>query len=385
MVMVICFDANTEAKRSLDALLATGQFQDTSEVISIALVNYEVLQRSVSRGGPTVMPDKPTAQNQQPLAAGSEVTPPRPSRSVSLAPQIPELFFLNSSYADSIKLASIPVMSEGMPTNLPPARWLFGQYNKYLPVKASCRALLNLLRQKPGGVGLAEAVAAISQAAWELGDYLFLLDQQTGRAREDSFAAAFPVSATNGARSRIRFANQFVGDLRQPKQAEGQPKETKFNGLPAAIKFMHCSDRKNPILELTTAGAEFALMQNPIFDGTQEPASRKFSDGEIEFLLAHIRSCVPEELSAFVSIIDAITNGANTPDQVDKFLCERFQLEVMTVAKTENEITKTFLTTQRTGAISRLADLGLVTRAKEGLRVTYHLAPSASNFRSQIL
>lgn len=71
---------------------------------------------------------------------------------------------------------------------------------------------------------------------------------------------------------------------------------------------------------------------------------------------------------------------------------------VKTLAKSENvnEINgfahnsygtalKTFLTAQRTGAISRLADLGLVTRAKEGLRVTYHLAPSANNFRREIL
>ena len=380
--MVICFDANTEAKRSLDALLATGQFKDTSEVISMALVNYEVLQRSVSRGGPTVMPDTAPVTNQQSPAVASELNPPRSPKPAAMAPQIPELFFINSSNADGVKLASVASMSEGVPSNLPPARWLFGQYNKYLPVKASCRALLNLWRQKPGGVALAEAVASISQAAWELGDYLFALDQQAGRAREEAFAAAFPVSATNGAGSRIRFANQFVGDLRQPKQAEGQPKETKFIGLPAALKFMQCSDGKNPILELTTAGAEFALLQNPIFDGTQEPASRKFSDGEIEFLLAHIRRCVPEELSAYISVIDAITNGANTPDQVDKFLCERFQLEVVASAHTENEITKTFLTTQRTGAISRLADLGLITRVKEGLRVTYHLAPSAKIFNS---
>jgi hypothetical protein len=63
---------------------------------------------------------------------------------------------------------------------------------------------------------------------------------------------------------------------------------------------------------------------------------------------------------------------------VDKCLRQRFNLP------TEQAITKTFLTTQRTGAISRLVDLGLVAREKEGLRVTYIVTQPAKDFRAQI-
>src|ERR1043166_5000769 len=378
--MVICFYATAEAKRSLDSLLGTGQFRDTSEVISMALINYEVLQRSVPGGGPSrgVVAFSPRA-----LKPGTPGVSPRAAKPAVLGPQLPELFFLNSSAAEGVKLATVPMANPGGIANLSPARWLFGQYNKFLPAKATCRALLNLLRQRNGGVVLGEAIKTISQAAWELGDYLYELDQQASRQREDAFAAAFPTTASNGAGSRIRFANQFVGDLRQPKRAEGQPKETKFNGFPSALKFLVCSDGKNPLLELTTAGAEFALLRNPIFDAGQEQAACKFSAAEIEFLLAHITRSVPEEASAYFSIIDAVAHGANTPDKVDEFLCKRFDLQVVANAENPDEITQTFLTTQRTGAISRMVDLGLLARKKACLRVTYLATRTGERFQRQ--
>jgi len=374
--MVICFDATLEAKRALDALLETGQFRDTSEVVSVALTNYEVLQRSVSSGGPSVAAEAAEARSENSRPGAYQASAPCVSKTAQSRPQISELFYLNSTTADGVKLANVPAATEGSATILPPPQWLFGQYNKFFPVKASCRALLNLMRARPGAVALDEAVEAISQAAWQLGDYLYTSDQRAGRSREVVFAAAFPTTASNGAVSRIRFANQFVGNLRQPKQAEGQPKETKFTGFPAALRFMVCNGGKSPSLQLTTAGAEFALLRNPILDSTQEQADRKFSEAEIAFLLAHIKGFVPEETSAYYAILDAIQSGANTPDAVDAYLRHRFNLP------TEQTITKTFLTTQRTGAISRLADLDLIAREKQGLRVTYLLTSKGSDLRS---
>lgn len=350
----------------------------------MALVNYDVLQRSHVRTGSSAAPAPAPVRTEKSVATTTPSPATATRKSSALGPQIPDLLFLISGNADGIKLAPIETGTGEASTNLPPAQWLFGQYNKFLPAKVSCRGLLNLLRQKSGGVSLANAAEAISEAAWLLGDYLYMLDQASHRPREDSFAAAFPVSAGNGATSRMRFANQFVGDLRQPKPAEGQPKETKFNGLPAALKLFVCADGKAPILELTTVGAEFALFQNPILDGGQSTPDRKFSVAEVEFLLSHIRQFIPEEASAYASIIDAIASDANTPDQVDEYLCKRFNLSIVAKAEQANEITQTFLTTQRTGAISRMADLGLLAREKSGLRVTYKIAELGKNFREQL-
>ena len=133
-------------------------------------------------------------------------------------------------------------------------------------------------------------------------------------------------------------------------------------------------------MNLTKPGAGFAKLQNPILDGEAAAADCKFSNAEIEFVLTHIGSAIPEESSAYVSIIDAITGGANTPDEVDNYLCQRFHLDVTDRAEGDNQITQTFLTTQRTGAISRMADLGLVSR-KSGLHVAYLVTNRGRDFR----
>jgi len=297
---------------------------------------------------------------------------------------VPELFRFKDVSLHGVVLSEVPDAPVG---KAPPTRWIFGQYNKFLPVKVACRALLNMLTSRRAMVPLAEATESISTEAWVLGDYLYTLDQGSERPREDALAAAFPTSAGRGAASCVRFANQFVGDLRQPKQPDHAPRETKFNGFPAALKFITCSEGRVPLLNLTRAGADFARLENPVLDSVESPQS-KFTEKEMAFLLAHILRAVPEEAAAYISIIDAISEGANTPDELDKYLCEKFGLAVVTSANIENEfietITQTFLTTQRTGAISRMADLGLIARTKEGLRVTYQVTDAANKFRKEL-
>lgn len=374
--MVICFEATTEAKRALDALLGTGQFRDISEAVSMALVNYQVIQRAMSKGGEMVMGSAPIPVVEELPAsrAESQTPPPPPAASqprgpiiaAAAGPEIPELFVLKSTNLEGLNLLPVPTVPNGAETNLPPARWLFGQYNKFLPVKAACRALLNLQRKAPAGVPLNEATSQIAYAACGLGDSLKALDDRQQLRREDAFAAAFPSSASGSEGSRLRFGSQFVAGIRQDQ----------LDGLPAALRLVALEKGKEPRLCLTRAGAEFAVLANPVLDDQATFPATKFSEVEVNFLLAHIRQVVPEEVSAYVAIIAAIQNGSNTPDSVDVYLRQRFKLP------DEADISKTFLTTQRTGAISRMVDLGLVAREKTGLRVTYSVSSKGQCFQS---
>src|ERR1022692_2071672 len=89
--MVICFNATQEAKRALDSLIQTNQFKDSSEAISMALVNYEVIQsavkenREVIHAGTSPAPTSPqtTAQPTVPDAS-------RPERVGAPSPQVPQ-------------------------------------------------------------------------------------------------------------------------------------------------------------------------------------------------------------------------------------------------------------------------------------------------------
>src|ERR1035437_2748321 len=375
--MLICFSATAEAKNALDIILATRQFRDISEAVSMALVNYQLLQQTVPQGGhifpatvPTPGADLPDADRAPANRLPGQATFSRPTiiaRTVVL--EIPEVFALKAKTADGISLLATPSVSDTGAAILPPARWLFGQFNKLLPVKSSCRALFNLLLENSAGIAVAEAANKISHAACGLGDYLKALDERLQARREDAFAAAFPSSTIEGGgESRLRFGNQFVASMRQEQ----------LSGFPAALKLVAIDKAKEPRLSLTKAGADFALLQNPILDAPGTPVTRKLTLEETEFLLAHIIRSVPEETSAYAAILDAIESGGNTPDSVDKHLGQRFNLP------TEQAIAKTFLTTQRTGAISRLVDLGLVAREKEGLRVTYIITQPGKDFRAQI-
>ena len=373
--MLICFHATTEAKSALDAILARGQFRDISEAISMALVNYSVLTQTVSEAGdvfPAGAPNQAiTARPSERVASGSSPSETLSARTTPAAPtpEIPEAFSLTVTTPDGITLLQPSPPPVPASTSLPPAQWLFGQFNKFLAPKAACRALLNLLLQNPAGIPIPEASNKISYAACHLGDYLKRLDDRLQSRREDAFSAAFPSSAIEGGgESRLRFGNQFVASIRQDK----------LGGFPAALRLVAMDTAKEPRLSLTKAGADFAILENPVLAAHGTPPTIKLSQAEIDFLLNHIIRSVPEEASAYAAILDAIQSGANTPDTVDKYLRQRFELP------TEQAITKTFLTTQRTGAISRLVDLGLIARDKQGLRVTYLVTQSGTAFRAQI-
>ncbi|MBI4382989.1 MAG: hypothetical protein HY579_03010 [Nitrospinae bacterium] len=373
MHMVICFDATHEAKRALDALIETGQFKDISEAVSMALVNYEVIQRAVKECRQMSNHEIATIGyvTQRSVQNGqNEGT--HPGHQVTSSPQvtrhIPMLFQLKETRPHDELL--LPDFSDSLENykNIGPKDWFFGQWNRFLPAKATCRALLNITYENQRGISINEVAGKISYAACELGDYLQMFDARRSSRREESLAAAFPSTGSRGAKSRLRYGNQFVGTMKQGK----------LMGLPSALQLAGLDSAKDPNLLLTQAGLQFATFSNPILDGTTRSGYEKLSKDEIQFLIQHIQRSVPKEVSAYIAIIDAIEGGASTPEKMDSFLRARFGLQ------DERSMTATFLTTQRTGAISRMADLGLVGRKKDGLRVTYHVSQPGKYFRRQI-
>ncbi len=336
----------------------------------MALVNYEVIQRAVKENREVIHAGMSPAPKSPPTTAQAVVADAsRPERigapGLQVPQQIPSLFRLAEIRPNDEDLLSVEAVKTDYKT-LSPKDWLFGQWNRFLPAKATSRALLNIMCEHHSGIPVNDAANKISYAACDLGDYLRMLDARYARRREDSISAAFPTTTHSGGESRLRYGNQFVGTIKQGK----------LMGLPAALGLVAHDSAKDPYLRLTKAGAQFAALPNPVLDPGL--TGDKFTDDEIRFLLQHIQSCVPEEVSAFVAIIDAINEGANTPDKIDAFLRARFGFQ------DEAAMTTTFLSTQRTGAISRLADLGLVYREKAGIRVTYTVSHPGRCFRSQI-
>jgi hypothetical protein len=243
-------------------------------------------------------------------------------------------------------------------------RWIFGQHNKLLPLKASIRALANLSLGHGGGVPLVKAAGEIALASEILGTYLRKIDQDLGLAREESLSTAFPSAATDINKSRLRFSNQFVGALNKRGQ---------LRGFPIDLKLVNYKNPKDPRLLLTAAGWTFAALENPILDHAPK-AGEKLSEEERVFLIQHIRDNVPVEDSAIRAVLSALEAGARSPDDVDAALGEYMP------ERADAPFSPAFLSTQRAGVISRMTDLHLVAREREGVRVVYVVSEQGKKY-----
>jgi hypothetical protein len=366
--MVICIEVEQRTKSELDQLLKVGGYKDYSQVVAIAISNQVLLQRQVAAtgnslvvaGGDASPQDKGNFQPRLDEASAKQDT------SEATATSIPAIFLLPTQKLTNCEAAPLPndVFVPGH--DVPVDRWIFGQHNKILPVKASCRALAALCRDARG-IPLKAAADIAAQAA-KLGDYLRQTDTSHLVSRDEALSLAFPSTGSEaGDKARLRFANQFVASAN---------KQGQLSGLPVDLKLVNYISAKESRLSLTAAGWQFAAMPNPILDRSAGDAVAKFSDAEIDFLVSHIRDNVPVEDSAYRAVIRALNKGANTPETLDDYLTQ------FVPNRTDKPFTRAFLTTQRSGVISRMSDLGMLTRRREGIKVTYVTTERAMEYFS---
>src|SRR5215218_4084946 len=158
--MIICFNCPPRTKQALDTLIEHDQYRDYAEAISAAVMNLVVLQGELSSTGVVVIDsDEPNPSDtimrsvknkgrlQEPYRRfdslkdeSSKLPALRTERSV----HIPNLFRLGSVCDLPPQLASLPEDNQSSEEEVTLDRWIFGQYNKLLPAKASVRALKNL-------------------------------------------------------------------------------------------------------------------------------------------------------------------------------------------------------------------------------------------------
>lgn len=355
--MIICIDCTAHTKDELEDLLRIGGYRDYSEAIALAVSNQLLLQRGAkaSRGTTTItVAESSTVRD----AESAEAVIPAGSRAdqkQANATKIPLLFRVVSSDVRTGGTAALPSDAFTKGQKITIDRWIFGQHNKLLPLKATIRALANMCLDQGGGVPLVKASAEIAAASETLGEYLRRIDQDQGLVREESLSTAFPSAATDINKSRLRFSNQFVGALNKRGQ---------FRGFPIDLKLVNYRNPKDPKLLLTEAGWTLASLTNPVLDRAAD-AGEKLSEEERAFLIQHIRDNVPVEDFGIRAVLAALEAGARNPDDLDSALREYMP------ERTDEPFSPAFLSTQRAGAISRMTDLGLVLREREGLRVAY--------------
>lgn len=356
MAIVICVELSERSKTELDQLVAQGNYKNYSEAASVAIANQVILQRRAAGSGAFVLGPESVDPS-----SPRETKPPMASSPTPLSKRlvaVPQGFTLSVAAECQSEPAELPddVFSRGSKVSVD--RWFFGQHNKLLPVKASCRALAVLLVERPLGISISDAGPRIAKDAAELGDYLRQLDARSGATREDALATAFPDTGDDSDRSRLRYANQFIANSTSQNQ---------LSGLLVDLKLINRLRAKEPLLLLTEPGLRFAKLSNPILDepmnsnGLPRP---RFSEDEIGFLLSHIRDQVPVEDFAFRTILSSLKASVNTPEALDDMLGA-------SLPSGKKKVSDAFVTTQRSGVIARMSDLDLILRRRQGIRVKY--------------
>jgi Arc/MetJ-type ribon-helix-helix transcriptional regulator len=377
--MIICINCKPETKAKMDSLVNSNEYKDYSELVAIALDSFWMLEHEVAEKGAVVIGQEsapPVAATTSQLATKAKPlhrdrgapadrrggrAPKTAASSVrAVHVHIPPLFLTDGLEDVSVRTCPMPRVEEAGET-FALDRWVFGQYNKLLPVKANCRALLRIGAEESDGLPVEDVARRIAEAAALLGDYLAAHDRRHRIRRDEALATAFPRSGREAEKSRARYANQFVGTVNSQRV---------LSGLLWDYRMATLAPGEGACLLPTEAGVQFARMANPVLDGSQTDPARKFSPEEAAFLLDHIRAHVPAEAFAFRTLIQAIAEGAITPDKLDE------ALRVHVPTETNRSLSPSFLTSQRSGALSRMADLGLIARKRKGVRVSYTITPA---------
>lgn len=378
--MIICFECDRKTKKLLDSFLMDGDYSDYGEIISVAVENLEMIQTAVGNKGSLVissLSEPPATQ----LDRASDRPPPRAAVKRSLdkttavrkvesvtasVPSVPKLFKRPTDECETPDLMVLPddVWVKGV--DVPLNRWLFAMYNKLLPAKANCRALCSLAESSGNGIELEAATETIAREALQLGDYLLAWDSKLGLNRDSSLATAFPTSTKDLEKSLSRYGNQFVANLN---------KYEKLSGLLFALKLINYRRIKgSTFIHLTEPGWRFASMENPVLDGGDLSDCKRFSDNEIDFLLEHIANCVPAEDFAYRAILKLVHDEVNTPDAIDQ------ELQSTVSEEHKERVSDSYLVSQRSGAVSRMSDLDLIHRVRNGVAITYEATSRGANY-----
>jgi hypothetical protein len=236
-------------------------------------------------------------------------------------------------------------------------RWLFGQQNRVLPLKVNARLLLALLADKDEQPLMSAIAEEMSMYAVAVAEKLAQIDDEKGHKKDDALCTAFP--ATQSDKSRARYADQFIAYENGHGELSGMLIDWKL----AAVE----RKKGKSFLFPTQACLAFANLPSPLLDTeSQTGAIIRFSDEELSWALNHVAQNVHVESFAFVTVLRAISGGANDPTSLDRYLHENGVVEH---EKTSDD----FVATQRAGAVSRMADLDLIRRVRNGVRITYDI------------
>lgn len=234
---------------------------------------------------------------------------------------------------------------------------LYGLWNKFFPVKITVRVLANMIKGDGEYAPLDSVQERAAEVARRLGKEIVRKEKDLGRKRGDMIATALPWKRDEF-KAKSRFKTHFVGYLSKNKIA----------GAPGALRMVNIVKKDGAsVIGLTDAGLSFAELTNPVID--KDDYSSALSQPERRFLTTHLKVELSKEANLMKSILRWIREGAKNPTAI------HLKLQQNTPKLNETE-----LVTLRSGVLSRMAELNLMTRTRQGLSVSYDLTEEGEEF-----
>lgn len=363
--MLVTIRITSKLKENVDQLVQIGHYPDFNAAAVVALENLVVTEQEHASHGETLSSPSPKPQATpapaaQATASSSEESDARVS------------CFLWSGTPQKAKdlVHDFPPDRFSRGDKVPVERWLFGQQNRLLPLKVNARLLLAQLAAFKIQPLLSEVADEVSAHATEATAALQRIDQQRDHKKEDLLATGLP--APDSDKSKQRYADQFIASENSAGELSGMLIDWKL----ATVE----RKKGKTYLYPTPACAEFADLSNPLLDVTTIPAViAKFSEDELNWMLRHLAEYVHIESFAFAILLKGIQAGANDPTSLDAHL--RASGALADNKRTSDE----FVSTQRAGALSRMADLDLIRRIRNGVRISYAATPRGEAWLKELV
>jgi hypothetical protein len=298
-------------------------------------------------------------QNQVYLESQSIESPSVPAQPLNTTSK-PSVRFLDTDEFLSTNIDGVKTVELG---ELKRQELLWGQYNRFFPVKVVVRVAANLLRRSAAEyVPLSDLHEMATITARRLGKEIARNDKLLGHKRGTIISAGLPMGKEDKSASRFKY--QFVGYATADK----------MEGAAPVLKFLDLKKENGTVLVgITDYGLEFASFSNPVIDS--HDYSTALSEEEASFLMNHIALHVLGEARLMHFILDNVREGRNTPEGLNNSV----KSEYGRVWKGENE-----QATMRSGAVSRMSELGLIRREKDGVKVTYQLTERGQQYLSHL-
>ena len=254
---------------------------------------------------------------------------------------------------------------------------LSGYFNRLLPIKFVLRVLSNLtvssdsfnprISEEDWGGDFDDNITLTALREASLSTALFAreslidLDRRTGATRGTEIAVGFP---ENTPKAKERFVAQFVGSKRG-KSLSGALVEMGFANVGAPFGNSEFGDW----IRFTDPGLSFVHIENPVIDSPEGfVGGPRFSYDEVSFLLNHFKENIPGEWAFLTEIAKLIGSGIDRP--------KTMQEEIVKSRKWDDAKASIM----RNGVLSRMQELGLISREKKGREVTYSLTESSKSY-----